>query len=291
MNYLQKSFLSIFLGTLLGGATATITKIGIMEFPPLSFAFIRFFIASILILPFFLKLKKHKLKEFKDLVPVSLFASINIILFIIGIKTTTATIGQLLYAGVPLLTGLIAYWFLDENFNLKKIVGIIIGFIGVGLVVFLPVIEKGQVFAGDLKGNLLIAVAVIFFSTYMVFSKNAQKRYSPFVVTAIFIFVTTILLFPFFVYDQSIHTGWWHALTIKGVIAMLYITIVATIITYILNQYAIKHGGSIFASMAYYLLPVFSFFSAFLLLGERLTQGILIGGILALLGVFFVTKK
>ena len=72
---------------------------------------------------------------------------------------------------------------------------------------------------------------------------------------------------------------------------MLYITIVATIITYILNQYAIKHGGSIFASMAYYLLPVFSFFSAFLLLGERLTQGILIGGILALLGVFFVTKK
>lgn len=291
MSDRQKAFLAIFLGTILGGASTTAQKIGLVEFPQLSFAFIRFLIASIIILPFFLKLKKHELKEFKDLIPVSLFASMNIILFILGIKTTTATIGQLLYAGVPLLTGLIAYWFMSENFKFKKILGIIIGFVGVGLVVFLPVIEKGQIFAGDLKGNLLIAAAVIFWSFYMVFTKKSQRKYSPLAVTSIFIFVTTVVLFPLFIYDQTVHFGWWHALTINGIMAMLYITIVATIITYILNQYAIKHGGSVFASMAFYLLPIFSFLSAFLLLGEKLTLGLLIGGTLALLGVFFVTKK
>jgi len=291
MSDRQKAFLSIFLGTILGGATATVTKIGIIEFPPLSFAFIRFLLASILILPFFLKLKKHRLKDFSSLIPVSLFASVNIILFILGIKTTTATIGQLLYAGTPLLTGLIVYIFMKERLNSRKILGIIVGFIGVGLVIFLPIIEKGKMFSGDLTGNILIGTAVIFWSFYMAFSKKAQQKYSPLAVTSIFIFTTTVSLLPLFIYDQTVHFGWWNALTIKGVVSILYVIIVATIITNMLNQYAIKHGGSVFASMAFYLLPVFSFLSAFALLGERLTMGILIGGTLALLGVFFVTKK
>lgn len=287
----QKAFLIILLGAILGGASTTFTKIGITEFPQLSFAFIRFLIASIVILPFFLKLKRHRLKEFKDLVPVSLFATFNIIFFVVGIKATTATIGQLLYAGTPLLTGLIVYFFMKESLSLRKILGIVIGVIGVGIVVLLPVIEKGQAFAGDLKGNLIIGAAVISWSCYMAFSKKAQVKYSPLVVTSIFIFVTTVVLLPLFIYDQTVYSGWWNTLTINGIVAILYVTIVATIITYILNQYAIKHGGSVFASMAFYLLPVFSFLSAFALLGERLTIGIVIGGTLALLGVFFVTKK
>lgn len=291
MSNRQKAFLAIFLGTILGGASTPFQKIGLREFPPLSFAFIRFLMATIIILPFFLKIKKHKLKEFKDLIPVSLFATTNIILFILGIKATTATIGQLLYAGTPLLTGLMVYFFMKENLSFRKILGIIIGFIGVGLVVLLPVIERGQVFAGNLSGNLIIGAAVIFWSCYMVFSKKAQIKYSPIDVTSIFIFITTIVLFPLFIYDQTVNFGWWHNLTISGIITILYVTVVTTIFTYFLNQYAIKHGGAVFASMSFYLLPISSFVLAFFLLGERLTSGLLIGGALALIGVFFVTRK
>lgn len=289
MSDQQKAFLAIFLGSVIGGATAAVSKIGLLEFPPLTFAFLRFFISSLIILPFLIRLKKNIKKDFINLFPVSLFASINIVFFILGLKFTTATISQLLYAGVPLLTGLIAFVFLSQKLSNRKIFGIIVGFIGVLSVVLLPVIEQGKAFSGDLLGNLLISIGVICFSFYMVFSKEAQKKYSPFEVTSTFILLTTIILFPFFIFDLKANYGWWISVDIKGIISIVYIAIVATIFTYILNQYAIKHGGSVFASMTYYLLPVFGFLFSFFLLGERLTEGIVIGGGLALLGIFLTT--
>ena len=60
---------------------------------------------------------------------------------------------------------------------------------------------------------------------------------------------------------------------------------------YLLYQYAIKHGGSVFASMVFYLLAIFAFFFAFLLLGEGLTIGLVAGGILVLLGIYLTTGK
>jgi drug/metabolite transporter (DMT)-like permease len=43
--------------------------------------------------------------------------------------------------------------------------------------------------------------------------------------------------------------------------------------------------------LQYYLLPIVAYISAFLFLGEQLTLGLVIGGALALLGVYVATKK
>ncbi|RJQ38219.1 hypothetical protein C4559_01975 [Candidatus Microgenomates bacterium] len=289
----QKALLSITLASFLGGATSSVTKIGLVQIPPLSFAFLRFFIASLFVILFVFKTKKilNMLKDFISLSPVSLFATVNIILFVIGIKTTTATIGQLLYAGTPLFTSLIAYILLKEKLNFQKIIGVILGFIGVCVIVFLPIIQKGEAFSGDLKGNFLIGMAVISWSFYMVFSAKAQKKYSPFEVVSMFIFLTTVILFPFFLADLNSNYGWWVFLNFKSVISIFYTALIATVFPFLLNQYAIKHGGSVFASTVQYLNPIFAFLAAFFLLGERLTLGVIIGALLALLGVFFVTRK
>lgn len=58
-----------------------------------------------------------------------------------------------------------------------------------------------------------------------------------------------------------------------------------------LRFYVIKLGGSVFASMGFYLTPVFAFLAAFVLLGEKLTSGFLFGGTLALLGIYLTTRK
>jgi len=73
-------------------------------------------------------------------------------------------------------------------------------------------------------------------------------------------------------------------------ISIIYVSI-ATVGSYMLNQYAIKHGGSVFASMGFYLVPIFTYFSSFLLLGEKLTAGLITGGVLVILGIYIFTKK
>lgn len=287
----QKAFLSILLYCLIGGAVAAVTKIGLREIPPLSFAFIRFLLASLCVAPFFLTRHKHLFRQIKLLIPISLLATGNIIFFILGIKTTTANISQLLYAGTPLLTSLIVYFFFKEKLNSVKIIGLFIGLLGVLIVVLLPVIHKGESFSGDLLGNLLIIIAVVCWSFYMVYSKKLLANFSPFFITNIFIFVTTIVLFPFFLVQIQTNFGWWENLSTVGITSLIYIVLFGTIGTYILNQYAIKHGGSVIASLAYYLVPIFSFLWAFVLLGERLNSGIIAGGAFSLLGIYLVSKK
>lgn len=286
----QKALFAIVAVSLLGGATAAVTKIGLVGFPPFSFIFLRFFVASVCIIPF-VYLKKKNFKIYFKLAPLSLLASFNIILFIIGIKLTTATIGQLLYAATPFLTSIILYLFYKEKMRKLGVFGLILGFLGTGLVILLPAIENNNPFAGDLLGNLLIGIGVISWAFYMVYSKRLLKNYSPFDVTSAFIFTTAIISLPFFAFELAGGNKWWKDINLNSIFALGYVAVVSTVITYLLNQYAIKHGGSVFASLSFYLLPIFAFVSAFILLGEMLTTGLILGGVLVLLGVYLVGSK
>lgn len=287
----QKAFFFIILASITSGAASAVMKVGLTQIPPLSFAFLRFFLAFLIILPFIIKKKKSVLKHFIEISPMSLFATANIALFILGLRYTTATISQLLYAAVPLIIGLISYIVLSERLSINKTFGIILGFFGIVIVVLLPLVEKGKTFSGDFNGNIIISVAVVCYSIYVILSKKIQKKYSPFEITTIFIFLTAIVMFPFFLFEISANSGWWNNVRIEDYLSIIYSSLFATVFSYILGQYAIKHGGAIFASMAFYLQPIVAFLSAFIILGERLTMGIILGGSLALLGVFFVTKK
>jgi len=269
--------------------TSTVTKIGLTSFPSLSFAFIRFLIAGIIVFPFLLK--TDFLKNLRQLVPFSLLGSINIAFFIVGIKTTTATIGQLLYAGVPLLTAIFLFLLFKERLTRKKELGIAIGFFGVALIVLLPAIEKGTRFSGDLLGNILIGIGVISWSLYMAYSQKKLQSFPPLIINSAFIWTTCFALFPLFLTDLISYPSWWQSLTIPGILSLFYISIVSTVIVFLLNQYAIRHGGAILASLQFYLLPIVAYLSASFLLGEQLTLGIVIGGTLALLGVYITTKK
>ena len=144
----QKAIITILLVSILGGATQAITKIGLIDFPPLSFAFVRFLIAGIVISAFLLK--KNFLRALWQLTPFSLLGSVNIAFFILGIKTTTATIGTILYAGVPLLTALFLFLLFKERLSGRKEFGISLGFFGVAIVSLLTIIEKSYRFSGDL---------------------------------------------------------------------------------------------------------------------------------------------
>lgn len=290
MSDRQKAFLSIFFYALLGGAMAAVTKVGLSQIPPLSFAFIRFFLASLFVAPFVWKKRRYLVKDLKTLGPLSLFATINILFFVVGIKLTTANISQILYSSVPIIVGLLMHFILGEKLSLKKTMGIVIGFIGVFIVLFLPILEKGK-FAGDFFGNVMLICAVISWSLYMALSKKAQKTHSPLHIVSIFIIITAVALFPFFLVESAFQYGWWNEISIRSSLSILYVVLAGTISTYLLNQYSIKHGGAIFASMAFYLSPLFGFLVAFLLLGEQLTLGLSVGGALALLGVYITTKK
>jgi O-acetylserine/cysteine efflux transporter len=289
MSDKQKTIALILLGAVLGGATPTIVKIGVTSIPPLIFTFLRFLIAAIITVPFLWK--TNFLKDLKYLILFSTLGTLNIVFFSLGVKMTTATVGQLLYSVVPLLTAVLLLILFKNKITGKRILGIVIGFIGVIFVALLPIIEKGGKFSGDLLGNVLVGIGVILWSLYMAYSKRKLKSFSPFIITSAFVWVTCIALFPFAIWEMGIYPNWQQSLTLSVFLSLGYVAIISTIISFFLNQYIIRLGGAVLASLQYYLIPIFTYISALILLGEGLTRGLVLGGILVLLGVYITSKN
>lgn len=291
MNNKKIALLAIVVGALISAGSAGFVKKGLFEVPAFSLVALRFVVAAICMLPFILQRRVLNLKLLKDIGPISLFATINVTFFVLGVKYTTANMGSVLYAAVPLLTGVVLYFISKENTIVKHFLGLILGFIGVLIIALLPMIEKGNPFAGGLVGNFLLLVAITSWSFYMALSKKLQKNYTPFELTSVFIIVSAVVLLPLLFLDAQSFPGWWQHVGMWGITSVLYMGIPVTIISYILNQYAIKHGGAVFAGTLFYLLPIFGVVINFLLLGEMVTLGFIMGSLLALLGTYLVVRR
>lgn len=285
MTNKTKAVIAIITGSVLGGAVSSVIKLTIKDIPPFAFSFIRFLIASICLLPFFLKSKTRFDNHFKQLVLLSVLPTLNIALFVIGVKTTTASIAQMLYAGVPILVGVLGYFLFGYRLSLRKWFFISIGIFGVFFVIFLPYFQKNLPFTGDVKGNLLIILGVFSWSIYAVYSKQFQKKYSPLIITSFFFFVAAVVFFLLTLFEFSPENIWWNNLKLSSVFSILYISIFATVAVYILNQYAFKYADAVLGSLSLYLVPIFAYFSAYFLLGEKLTPGLIIGTILVFASV------
>ena len=278
----------VVLATFLGSGVSVLLKLGLEDLPPLLLTFTRFGLAALVFLPFyFWQRRKLNFSDLKQITLVSLLPALNIIFFIIGLRGTSASIGQTLYAGVPILTAIISYFLLAERFTTRKILGVLIGFIGVLFIVLLPAILGGSAFNGDLVSNLMIFAGVVSFSIYTVVCKKMQNRFSPFDFNFFFIIMTAVLslaLLPFENQAEGVQ------FSVRSWLIILYVSVVGTCLFYFLYQKLIKTASPLVASTILYLQPVFAVLLAMAILGERPTPGFYVGGLLAFLGVALVTS-
>lgn len=277
-------FFLVFSAAILGGGAGVFGKIALSEIPPFSFTFLRFLIASIFLIPFSIKyLPAFKKKDYK-IILLSLLASANVVLFSFGIKHTTADISQMIYTAVPIISALLSFYYLKEKFGLKKIVGIVIGFIGTVIVVLLPLISSNDA-GGTIGGNLLIVIAMLSISLYWVLSKEFQSQYSPLEINNYFIFTTTFLLLFLSIFDLFKKPIWWQAVSPKAYLSLIFVAIFSTAIYYLISQVVVKRATPVMASMILYVQPFATFIWAYYFLSEKLSALFLVGVFLSLLGV------
>ncbi len=291
MNARTIALILLFVAAVTGGVNPIFIKKALSQIPVFSFTFLRFFISLLLILPLFLKEKPTIGKSFYKILLLSLLSVLNVTLFAFGIKLTTATIGSILYTAVPILALVLSYMILKEKISGNKVFGVGLGFVGTLLIVLLPLVGKASPFKGDLLGNFLILVAVLSFSLYTVLSKHFQKTYSPIYITTIFIFTASVVSFILSLFDIASFGSWWKNVSYEGAFSVFFVSIIGTVLYYIIYQYIIKNTTPLIASTVSYLQPVATFVLAFVLLSERLTLEFIIGAVLVFAGTWFTTKR
>jgi drug/metabolite transporter (DMT)-like permease len=114
-----------------------------------------------------------------------------------GLKNTTGSAGSLILGLNPLTTALLAMMFMGDRFELRRFIGIGLGFFGVMLVVGHPNAAEGDM----LRGNLFVFLSMLAYVAGGLLIKQSVKYANVFIITTFsHVFGAILLLIMWLVY-------------------------------------------------------------------------------------------
>lgn len=288
MKNSQKALIQIIIAAILGGGIGVMGKIALREVSPIVFTIFRFLFAGLILTPIFLKKEKFKGQNWKQIFLVSLLCTGNVVLYATGVRLTSATASQVMYGIVPAYTVLLSYFILKQKFNSSKILGVVLGFIGVLVLIYNPNFIAEIKEQSSLTGNLIVLGAVTCFSFYSIFSKKIQGTVSPITLTFA-LAVTTVFSLSILGFNELIKFNISEISTIT-ILATAYVGIFGTAAYYLLYQNAVKNSSPLIASLMLYIQPITTYFWALIFLGEKLSLQLVIGGLVILIGAWMIKR-
>lgn len=278
----QAGILALLGATLFWGAGPVVVKLAILEIPPYMFAFLRMTLAFLILLPFFIKSNQKIDKlDLGKLLMVGVFgAGISSIFFMSGIVRTEASTSAAIFATVPLVNAIAAYFILKEKLVWVRGIGVAIGLIGS------LVLVRGSL---NVLGDILILGAVFSWVAYIILSKELLKKYSPLTITTLSFLVGMVMIFPLSLFEFINNPAWYENLTALGIFTIVYGAIFMSVAASLLFQFGVKYTSAFEAGIVTYLNPVLTTIFAIPFLGEHPTPLFLLGTGLILGGVFLAT--
>ena len=191
---------------------------------------------------------------------------INQLLFLEGVKRTTAINTNILVTTMPAFTLAIALALGRERATWPKIGGIVLAAIGA---VYLIGPDRIRLDPTTTLGNALVACNTASYGAYLVLSKKMLERYHPVtVVTHVFLFGAVIVTPIGLVALRDVNLT---AVPPRALLGLAYIVICASLLAYYLSIWALQRTTSSLVAMYVYLQPVMTIIGAPLILGEHLT--------------------
>ncbi len=271
------------------GANATAIKISLTGLGVFTAACFRFAMASVAISLWALfTSKEFRLKQgqAKHVFLLTLIFVGQISLYNVGLKFTHASRGTLLSNLQPFFVLLLAHFFIPgDRITLKKILGIVCGFIGVSFILF----QKEGVSAELKTGDLLTLASVGLWAVNAVYTKKILAGFKPFHL----VLYPGILSIPFFFIEALIWDDPMVKVVTWGVIfSMLYQGIVTASIGFVVWMELLNRYGAVAMHSYVFILPVAGVFFGGLVLGEPVVSGhILLSLFFIVLGIVVVHSR
>jgi len=266
---------------LIWGGSFVAVKIGVEDIAPIMLAFLRFAIASplmVLILAMRKKIAKISIAEIPLLLIIALTGvTLLYILQFTGIKYTSATNAALLINTNVLFIAIFSWTFLKEKMSHKKLLGIILAFVGAAIII----LNGSLSISPSIKGDSLIILSAICWAIYSIVGKKMLKKYDAFTLTTYAFIIGTLLFIPFVYKDISSIK-----ITIKEWIIILYLALLCSVFAYIAWYDALAKIDATKVAIFLNLIPLFAMLLAHLILNERITFFILIGAAFIIYGIY-----
>ena len=265
------------------GASFLFTRLGAAEFGALPTAGVRVGIAALFLLPMLLARGQWPslVRHWKKIFFLGMLNSgIPFALYAYALLSISTGLSSLINATVPLFGALVAWLWLKDRPHGMKIIGLLIGFVGVAMLAsgkasFKPNSEglvTGWAVLACLGACLCYGLAASFTKRYL------SGQPSLVIATGSQIGATLGLALPTFLFWPSQMPG------ATAWLALLAVGVLCTGVAYVLYFRLIDKVGASGALTVTFLIPVFAVFYGVVFLGESVTAWMLICGAVILCG-------
>ena len=286
---MKKEYLYAGISILLWSTTATISKILLDSLNSIQILLISSFCAFITLLIINIsqgkikQLKKYKLKNYIELFFIGILGTfLYDLLFYLGIDRLKASQAFIINYLWPIMIILFACIILKEKLTFRKIISVVISFIGV-----IFVASDGNIFyigKNNLIGALFCVLAAISYGLFSVLNK--QKNYDKFLSMMIFCFNSFILSLIYILLTKE-----WYIPNINQFIGLFWIgsfTVAIALTTWAL---ALEKGDTAKISNIAYITPFLSIIWSSIILKEKISIYSIIGLLIIILGIFIQMQK
>jgi drug/metabolite transporter (DMT)-like permease len=273
------------------GSTFVVTKAAAKDISPLMLAALRFLIAAVVLMP--LALARGNWKAMPKPMPwiallgmaftgIAVFA----IAFNFALVYASATQGALIYALLPAAVALAAVMFLKETLERRRILGIVLSIVGVAIVVLAGEVDRNS--PRPVLGALWMIGAVVAWAAYTVFAKRLADSDQVITIALVSLF-GMLMIAPFAAMELA--TTPWRAPSLQAWGGVLFMGILASALAYIVYGWALRELEASLVGALINLDPIVGVITAVLFLGETLHGGQVVGGVIALIGMWLASTE
>jgi drug/metabolite transporter (DMT)-like permease len=264
------------------------SKIALTGFTPFALIFIRFGVASLFFIAFFLKRGIPRLSR-RDHWRVFATSLVQPWLYFIfetnALRYTSASKVSLIIATIPIFVLIITAFILKKRPSLLNLIGILGSLIGVALLVVGDDAFKWEM--NTLLGDLLIFGAVISAALYIISMRGLVQVYSAIEITGLQFIYGALLFAPEFLWElPGIQ---WSGINSQAIIAISALTLFATVGAFGSYNYALSKISATKASIYLNGVPVVTVLGGWAILGERLSSLQFVGAAVILIAVLLTT--
>jgi drug/metabolite transporter (DMT)-like permease len=272
----------------LWGLNYSAVKVALDDLPPLVLGTLRFSIATALLFGLLATVERSVRVARVDLGRLMLMGALSIginqMLFLDGLRRTSASVAAIMFACASAFTILLAIRLLGEPAGRRLWAGIALASGGIALIVGLGAQGGAGALLGD--GEVFLSALAVGLSSLL--AKGVLQRYSALRVTAWSALWGLCCLLPFAV--SGLSTLRWGAVHPHTWAALAFTAVGASVVTLMLWYAGIARVGVTRATVYGYLQPILGVAFAAGLLGDQLSARQLVGGGVALVGTWLASS-
>jgi drug/metabolite transporter (DMT)-like permease len=202
-----------------------------------------------------------------------------------GEQHITSALTAVLNACTPLFAAAFAAWLLAERLRWAQLAGLVVGFVGVGVVAG---VGGGDLAGSSLAGTLAVVLATAGYGFGFAYAHRFTEGLSAPQLSFGQLAAGTVLLAPAAAADV---VGGRVDLDLAGMLCLLLLGVLGTGYAYLLNYRTLQESGATVASLVTYLVPIVGVAAGVLVLDEPFSVRLLLGGVVVVGGVALVQGR